>query len=66
MRVPKYVPESESLKAARLWEENTRWQTLKEATLSFVDLSKDWTMNGVRRGVPESYSHSYDAAEVAA
>ena len=65
MRVPKYVSESPKLLAARAWEENTRWQTMDEARLSFLDLSKDWTMNGVRCGVPEAYSHAYDA-EVAA
>lgn len=66
MKVSHYVPESDSLKADRLWEENTRWQTTMEAYALSLDRSKDWTLGGVRCGVPEAFSHAYDAAEVAA
>lgn len=61
MRVPRYVPESPELIQAREWEENTRWQTSSEANLAFLDLSKDWTMRGVRCGVSAFFSHAYDA-----
>ena len=67
MRVPKYVSESPELLAARAWEENTRWQTSTEVFEESLDRTKDWTICGVRCGVPESYSDLYNAPrEVAA
>lgn len=77
MRVPRYVPESPELLADREWEEYTRWQSTREANAEKSDLIKDrCVLTGlmsfdvagpecIRIGVPESFSHAYDA-EVAA
>lgn len=68
MKAPKYVSESPELIQAREWEENTRWQTLQEIKAAIGDSRKDLLgFTGKRFGVPESYSHAYDAPrEVAA
>lgn len=60
-RLFKYVEESEDLKRGRILESAMSWRTLAEANSDLLDLSKDWTINGQRCGVPESYSHKYDA-----
>lgn len=74
-----YVPESPELLADRRWEEETSWQTVREAESDKADLMKDYcrtcgfihltdsAYRSERIGVPESYSHLYDApGEVAA
>lgn len=67
-----YLPESEDLKQARVLEQASSWQTVREAESDRADLIKDrCALSGlgddilaescIRRGVPESYSHLYDA-----
>lgn len=78
MRVPKYVSESPELLAARAWEEETGWETVREAEAGRADRMKDMckldpsayaheacTPACWRCGVPLAFSHAFDAKEVA-
>lgn len=58
----KYVPESADLEASRALEAASG-QTFSEELSDALDLSKDWLnpLTGERFGVPEAYSHKYDA-----
>lgn len=71
-RIYTYLPESEDLKQARVLEQASSWQTVREAESDRADLIKDrcvmcWPLacdalfGGRRRGIPERFSHLYDA-----